>query len=75
MSKPMTLSKPAERAGLGQADDAAGRAGEDRVLALEQLGGGEAARGHHEHQPRAGAGDVELLARPARHSGRRIGER
>ena len=37
-------------AGLGHADHAAGGAGQDRVLALEQLGGGEAARRHHEHQ-------------------------
>ena len=37
-------------AGLGHADHAAGGAGQDRVLALEQLGGGEAAGRHHEHQ-------------------------
>ncbi len=40
--------------GLRHADHAAGRAGQDRVLALEQLGGGQAARRHHEQQPRAG---------------------
>ena len=37
--------------GLRHADHAAGRPREDRVLALEQLGGGEPARRHHEHQP------------------------
>ena len=47
--------------GLGHADDAAGRARQDGVLALEEVGGGEAARRHHEHQARAGALDVELL--------------
>ena len=36
MSKPMSRSKPACRAGLGHADHAAGRAGQDRVLAAEQ---------------------------------------
>ena len=39
-------------AGLGHADHAAGRARQDRVLALEQLGGGQPARRHHEHQAR-----------------------
>ncbi len=37
-------------AGLGHADHAAGGAGQDGVLALEQFGGGEPARRHHEHQ-------------------------
>ena len=37
-------------AGLRHADHAAGGTGEDRVLALEQLGGGEPAGGHHEHE-------------------------
>jgi hypothetical protein len=36
MSKPITLSKPAS-AVVDHADDAAGRAGQDRVLALEQV--------------------------------------
>ena len=35
---------------LGHADHAARRSGQDRVLALEQIGGGEPARRHHEHQ-------------------------
>ena len=49
------------------ADDAAGRAGQDRVLALEQLGRGEAARRHHEHQAaRRTALGVELGARHLR---------
>ena len=34
------------------ADHAAGRAGQDRILALEAVGRGEAARRHHEHQER-----------------------
>ncbi|MCY1238888.1 hypothetical protein D9M72_516470 [compost metagenome] len=46
--------------GLGKTDDTAGRTGEDRVLALEHLGRGEAARRHHEHDARAGAGDIEF---------------
>src|SRR3954462_2277746 len=37
-------------AGLRHADDAARRTREDRVLALKQLCGGEAAGRHHEHQ-------------------------
>ena len=43
-------------------DDAARRSRENRVLAREQVRRGEPARGHHEHQPRAGAGDVEFGA-------------
>ncbi len=35
---------------LDHADDAAGRAGQQRVLALEHVGGGQPARRHHEHQ-------------------------
>ena len=35
---------------LDHADHPAGRAGQDRILALEEVGGGEAARRHHEHQ-------------------------
>ena len=54
---------------LDHADDAAGRARQDRVLALEQLGGGEAAGRHHEGEARAGARDVELL-RHLRHVAR-----
>ena len=48
--------------GLGHADHAAGRAGQDGVLALEQLGGGEAARRHHEHQADAAVGaGIQIL--------------
>ena len=43
-------------AGLGHADHAAGGAGQDRVLALEQFGGGEPAGRHHEHQADAVGG-------------------
>jgi hypothetical protein len=46
------------RGGAHRADDAAGRAGEDAVLALEQAGVGEAAVRLHEHQGR----DVAELA-------------
>ena len=60
MSKPISLLEARLAAGLGHADHAAGGAGQDRVLALEQLGGGEAARRHHEHQARAGFLGVEL---------------
>ena len=35
---------------LHHADHAAGRTGQQRVLALEHVGGGEPSRGHHEHQ-------------------------
>ena len=45
-------------------DDAAGRAGEDGVLALEEIGRREAARRHHEHQP--GAGSRSGIGRPRR---------
>ena len=55
MSKPMTFSKPASLRRFHHADDAAGRAGQQRILALEHVGGGQAARRHHEHQ--AGRGD------------------
>ena len=50
MSKPMTLAKPASFAVSTMRDHAAGRAGEDRVLALEQLGRGQPAGRLHEHQ-------------------------
>ena len=48
-------------AGPGEADDAACRAGEDCILALKQIGCGETARRHHEHDARAGALDVQLI--------------
>ena len=46
-------------AGLHHADDTAGRAGEDGVLALEQPGRGQAARRHHEHEPRPALAGLE----------------
>ena len=50
MSKPMRRSKAGRAPGLRHPDHPAGRARQDRVLALEQLGRGEAARRHHEHE-------------------------
>ena len=48
--------------GLRHADHAAGRAGQDGVLALEQFGGGQTARRHHEHQAvRPNASCIEIL--------------
>ena len=47
--------------GFRHADHAAGGAGQDRVLALEQFGGGQPAGRHHEHQARIGAPRVEVL--------------
>ena len=47
---------------LDHADNTAGRAGKDGILALEQLGIGQAAVGLHKHQFRAGIpGAAELL--------------
>ncbi len=51
MSKPITRSNPAMGGGLGHADHAAGRAGQDRVLAPEGAAVGQAAVGLHEQQP------------------------
>ncbi len=51
MSKPMTWPKPGDLGGPHHADDAAGRARQDAVLALEQPRVGEPAVGLHEHQP------------------------
>ena len=51
MSKVMIFSKPASALTRTAADDAAGRAGQDRVLALEQLRVDQAAARLHEHQP------------------------
>ena len=70
------LVEAGRAAGLGKADHAAGRTRQDRILALEQFGGSETARRHHEHQPRAGPGDVELLGNLlhiAAEDGREIG--
>ncbi len=46
------LVEAAHGRGLHGADDAAGRAGQDRVLALEQAGVGQPAVRLHEHEPR-----------------------
>ena len=50
------LLEAGEPGRLDHADDAAGRAGQDRILALEAVGSGKAAGRHHEHQ----AGDERL---------------
>ena len=59
-------------AGLGHADHAAGGAGQDRVLALEQLGGGEPAGRHHEHQALRRI-SLRVAARSFRRRSRRSG--
>ena len=46
---------------LRHGDDAARRAGEDRILAGKKRRVGQAARRHHEHQPRAGALGVQRV--------------
>ena len=51
MSKPISFPKPAISAVRTRADDAAGRAGQDRILALEAARVRQAAIGLHEHQP------------------------
>ncbi len=61
--------------GLRHRHHAAGGSGQDRVLALEQIGGGEPARRHHEHQPRVRVARVEYRRPLARHICRRIGDR
>ena len=53
--------------GLRHRHHAAGRAGQDRVLALEQVGGGEPARGHHEHESRGVLRRIEFAAPPRVH--------
>ncbi len=50
---------------LDGGDHAAGRPGEDRVLALEEVGRGQAAGGLHEHETRTGEA-------PDRRAGRRV---
>ena len=47
--------------GLRHRHHAAGGAGQDRVLALEQIGGGEPARGHHEHEARLRVASVKIF--------------
>ena len=47
-------------AGLRHADHAAGGAGENGVLALEQFRRGQPARGHHEHQTRLRLFRIEI---------------
>jgi len=56
------LVEAGELGRLDHADDAAGWAGEQRVLALEEGGVGQAARRHHEHQAR---GSLPLEGRVA----------
>ncbi len=53
MSKPMTRSKPPSSGGARRADDAAGGAGKDGVLALEPVRLGQPAIGLHEEQAHA----------------------
>ncbi len=48
------LRKACDFAGPNHADDAAGRPGQDRVLAAETVGIGQAAAGLHEHETDAG---------------------
>ena len=70
------LAEAGEPGRLDHADHAAGRAGQDGVLALEAVGRGEAARRHHEHQAgvgintplwpaRWGCNNTQLLRHPA----------
>jgi hypothetical protein len=61
MSKPMTRGKPGLDPVWARPTTPPGGTREDRVLALEQIGGGEAARGHHEHHRAPGAAHVELV--------------
>ena len=64
--------EPGQRRGLGGADDAAGRAGQDRVLALEQPRVDQPAIALHEHQPHvAGLGGdaVDIGAQDRREVG------
>ena len=63
-------------AGAGKPDHAARRTGQDRILALEEIGSGQAARRHHEHHPRTGPRDVQFvgdLRDVAAKDGREIG--
>ena len=68
--------EPGRLAGLCQRNDAACRAGKNRILALKEVRRGQAAGGHHEHQPDAGARDIQLvrhLLHVARENRREIG--
>ena len=62
-----------EFGGLHTADDPACGAGQNGVAALEQVGVGQPARGHHEHELGAGASIVEFGGHPvhiaAQHGG------
>ncbi len=55
--------------GAGHADDAAGRAGQDRVLAAERRGLGQPAVGLHEQHPDAGEFGGHLIHVAAQHRG------
>jgi len=64
--------KAGNRGTFDNADHATGRTGEDRVLALEQLGVGEATMRLHEHQSRAaefGGDTVDVAAQDRRQVG------
>ena len=73
MSKPIRRSGTVRRAGRDHADHAAGRAGQDRVLAAEGAGFGQAAVRLHELEPGAlaqPAGDpVDIAAQDRRQIG------
>ena len=60
MSKPMTRLNPALTPVRAIATTPPGGPGQDRVLAGEEFRRREAARRHHEHDPRARALDVEI---------------
>ena len=55
------LVEAAHLGGAHGADDAAGRAGQDRVLALEAVGFGQPAAALHEEQPHARHLALDLL--------------
>ncbi len=65
--------EPCHRRGLDRADDTAGGAGEDCVLAAEMPCGGEAARGLHEkevgHFTKRGGNAVDMAAKDRREVG------
>ncbi len=70
------FAKSGAPSGLRHRHDAARRPRQNRVLAGEQFGGGQAARRHHEHHARAGPLGVERLRNArdvARENRREIG--
>ena len=66
------LAKSGAFCRLRHGHHAARRAGENRILALKQIGCGQPARRHHKHQPRAGMLHVQLT-RHLRHIARQNG--